>query len=222
MTTYGLTFTLKSDATFGSGSGLPGFIDREVVVDSYGCPYLHGRTLKGLLNEVCANILYALGNQSGPWLAAADGLFGRPGSTSDTQGVMAVGHAQLPADLRSLIRRELQKTGANAWSRSDITASLTTVREQTAMNPDGSPEDNSLRVDQVILRETPFGSQFSCARALTDREKGLLAACVMGWRRAGTARNRGRGRLEAHLISDDKDIAEQWYLDYFKQEVMAP
>ena len=58
MSTYWLRFSLESDATFGRGDGIPGLIDQDVALDREGFPYLHGRTLKGLLNEVCADILY--------------------------------------------------------------------------------------------------------------------------------------------------------------------
>jgi CRISPR/Cas system CMR subunit Cmr4 (Cas7 group RAMP superfamily) len=94
-----LCFTLESAATFGRGDGIPGLIDREVTLDGHGCPFLHGRTLKGLLNESCADILYALnatGVQHG-LTAAADVLFGAPGSTHASAGKMHVGHARLPA-----------------------------------------------------------------------------------------------------------------------------
>ena len=40
--------------------GVAGLIDREVEHDRYGLPYLHGRTLKGLLGEEADNLLYAL------------------------------------------------------------------------------------------------------------------------------------------------------------------
>lgn len=63
MRTYWLKFTLKSDATFGRGDGVAGMVDSEVQHDSYGLPYLGGRTIKGLLGEECASILFALRQQ---------------------------------------------------------------------------------------------------------------------------------------------------------------
>ena len=145
-----LRFTMKSDAAFGSGSGTPGLIDQEILVDESGLPYLHGRTLKGLLNEVCADILYASGAAQSPWKDVADSLFGKPGSDESARGVLMVGHAQLPESLRVLLQREVQQGN---WDREVVFDSLTTVREQTAMNPDGSPEEKSLRTTRLILRE---------------------------------------------------------------------
>lgn len=60
MTAYKLQFDLRSAATFGRGDGVAGLVDEEVEHDGDGLPFLRGRTLKGLLAEECANILYAL------------------------------------------------------------------------------------------------------------------------------------------------------------------
>ena len=223
MNSYWLRFTLKSDTVFGRGSGVPGLVDQEVALDEHGCPYLHGRTLKGLLNEACADILYALPlHRRDVWLQAANRLFGQPGSLDDKQGLMRVGHAQLPSDLRQVIHKEVWAGNATRgnWTREQVVQALTAVRQQTALQPDGSPDPNSLRSVRVILRETPFEAQLSFDEELTKSEKGLLAACVKGFRRAGTARNRGRGRLEAHLETEvGEDLTDDWYRIYFKQEV---
>ncbi|MEZ4622957.1 MAG: hypothetical protein R2867_46700 [Caldilineaceae bacterium] len=60
MSTYYLTFTLQSDTAFGRGDGVAGFLDQEVQHDIYGCPYLGGKALKGILVNECADILAAL------------------------------------------------------------------------------------------------------------------------------------------------------------------
>lgn len=219
MSSYWLRFTLQSNATFGRGSGIPGLIDQDVTFDRYGCPYLHGRTLKGLMNEVCADVLFAL-EMPQDWKDAADKLFGQPGSLSASQGIMQVGHARLPAALRKVIEHEAASTAPGAWSEGDVISALTTVRYQTALTLDGSPDDKTLRSVRVILRGTPFEASLHFSRKLTSQEKGLLAACVKGFRRAGTARNRGRGRLNARMDSEtQQNVSEGWYQDFFKQEV---
>jgi hypothetical protein len=218
MITYWLRFTLESDATFGRGDGVPGLVDQEVALDRSGCPYLHGRTLKGLLGEVCADILYALGNGGAAWREAADGLFGQPGSEAGFQGALRVGRAELPAALRQAVCNELT---SRRWTREQVTDALTAIRYQTAAREDGAPAPHSLRSARVILRGTPFESRLDLPREPTDMEKGLLASCVKGLRRAGTARNRGRGRLAARLEDEtgESDLTEIWYRDFFKAEV---
>jgi len=63
MSTYWLKFQTKTDATFGRGDGVASLIDAEVQHDRYGLPFLGGRSLKGLLEEECASILFALKHQ---------------------------------------------------------------------------------------------------------------------------------------------------------------
>lgn len=204
---YQLTFTLLSDATFGRGEGIAGLIDREVEHDRYGLPYLRGRTLKGLVSEEADNILFALRRQDRPttdWEAARQTLFGRPGSVTDDRSRLRFGHAELPEAVRAAV---LAMRGAGTGSnRLVVLESLTTVRRQTAIESEGErygvPVDGSLRAMRVILRQTHFEARLLSEAELSEDEQGLLAAAVLAFRRVGTGRNRGRGKLEADLLDD--------------------
>ncbi len=92
-----LKFTLKSDATFGRGDGIASLIDSEVQHDEYGLPFLGGRSLKGLLEEECASIIFALEKQGkdGEFKKAAQHLFGNPGSRDSDKAILHVGDARL-------------------------------------------------------------------------------------------------------------------------------
>ena len=221
METYQLRIRLVSDATFGRGDGLVGLVDQEVEHDECGLPFLRGRTLKGLLVEECANILYALEKQN-PALArdyskTAEKLFGRPGSSLDAHALLRVGDACLPEDLRQAIRSEV---GRGNLSRLDVLESLTDVRRQTAMDETGVPDEHSLRAARVILRGTPLVANLGFLASPKDADLALLAACVKAFRRAGTARNRGRGRLTATLWdSEGQDVTNQEF-GHFEQEVI--
>ena len=222
METYQLRIRLVSDATFGRGDGLVGLVDQEVEHDECGLPFLRGRTLKGLLVEECANILYALEKQN-PALArdysrTAEKLFGRPGSGLDDHALLRVGDACLPKGLRQAIRSEVER---GHLSRLDVLESLTDVRRQTAMDETGVPDEHSLRAARVILRGTPLVANLAFLRSPENgrRALALLAACVKAFRRAGTARNRGRGRLTATLRDGEgQDVTDQTFR-HFEQEV---
>lgn len=229
MKEYQLSFVLRSDATFGRGEGIAGLIDREVEHDSYGLPYLRGRTLKGLLSEEVDNLLFALGggNDLAPdrrWLEARQALFGRPGSREQDRAIVHYGPAELPEALRATIRLTLEQH-KDDLSRTDILELLTTVRRQTAIEADGAPAEGSLRAMRVILRNTPFSARLTAQRKLHDDELALLAAGILAFRRAGTGRNRGRGRLEADLLEQESSGAWQSKLwsryDYFAQEALT-
>lgn len=217
MQVYRLTFTLLSDATFGRGEGIAGLIDREVEHDRYGLPYLRGRTLKGLITEEADNILYALaraGVEVGDWVAARRSLFGQAGSTAADRGKLRFGPAELPEAVRDAIR-QMDKAGSDD-NRRLVLESLTAVRRQTAIETDGDnygvPAEGSLRAMRVILRQTPFEARLLSDGELQPDELGLLAASVLAFRRAGTGRNRGRGKLMADLTdADGKSIVEANY-----------
>jgi hypothetical protein len=226
METYWLCFTLLSDATFGRGEGLAGLVDQEVNHDRYGLPYLRGRALKGLLNEECANILYALRQQKADlkrWEGAAQRLLGGPGSTLADDALLCVGAARLPADLRRAVRQAMEASNATLRP-TDVLDSLTAIRRQTAVDEEsGVPDEGTLRTMRVVLRQTPFEARLTFLKGTQQDDLLLLAACVLALRRAGTGRNRGRGRLRATLHADREagpgaDITRQQF-DIFAREV---
>lgn len=215
---------LKSDATFGRGDGVAGLVDEEVEHDAAtGLPFMRGRTLKGLLAEECANILFALRKQNPSVYAqfeqAARFLFGQPGSTLEDDAMMYVGPALLPGELRMAVEADI-KSGRLAPA--DVLESLTAIRRQTAVDEQtGAPEKGSLRSMRVVLRDTPFVARLDFHRDPDGAVKALLAACVFSLRRAGTGRNRGRGRLGARLLDEQgSDITDECFAR-FKQLVQG-
>jgi CRISPR/Cas system CSM-associated protein Csm3 (group 7 of RAMP superfamily) len=218
-----LRFRLLSDATFGRGEGVPGEVDAEVQHDNLGMPYFGARALKGVLAQECADLLYALGQKSEEdrWWQAAAMLFGRPGSSNDDAGALIVGDAQLPPKLRQAIAYAVlnKQSKKQVISRSQVLASLTTVRKQTANSVEtGAPMDQTLRAMRVVLRGTEFIAPLRFRTAVSEDALALLAACVASLRRLGMGRNRGRGEVEAWLTDDQGNPAAK-YLERFVTEV---
>lgn len=220
-----LHLKLKSDGTFGRGDGIPGVVDEEVEHDHLtGLPFLRGKTLKGLLTEECANLLYAL-EPSQPTDVmkklneAAEYLFGQGGSGLYSQGHLRLSAARLPESLRHAIEYETHNNRLNA---SQVLESLTAIRRQTAIEAQtGSAEIGSLRALRVIIRETEFVSDLSLPDTAPKETFQLLAACAQMLHRAGTSRNRGRGRLHAWLADEhDKNISQD-HLEAFYKMVEA-
>lgn len=194
-----LRLTLKSAATFGRGDGVAGKLDREIEHDHHGFPYLRGKTLKGLLAEAAENVAYALGKPD--WQQAKHALFGQPGRGEQERGILHVGDARLPESLREVILFERTKS-SREFSPENVLYSLTGIRRQTAMNPEGAPEFGSLRAMRVLLPGVVLESQLSFDRDPSDAQKALLVAATLDFRRGGTGRNRGRGRLLAELDNE--------------------
>jgi hypothetical protein len=235
---------LKSDTTLGRGDGVAGIIDAEVEHDSNGLPFLRGRTLKGLLNEECANLLYALqpaGLDQG-YHDAAMRLFGGPGSDLQSNASVRYGDAQLPAAIRQVVEFEMAVVRAEkklaergtpvavkrrtpALQPTDFLNSLTAIRRQTALDEMGVPVKASLRTMRVLLRETPLISAVAyqppshLSSAASERDLVLLAAVCRAFRRMGTGRNRGRGRVVATLHDEaGVDITDP-YMARFAQSL---
>lgn len=233
MSNYTLKIKLLSDTTFGRGDGVAGLVDQEVEHDRYGFPYLRGRTLKGLLSEECDNLIAVLpdNNQRHRWQEVANCLFGKPGSTLDSQSKIHVGDACLPGDLRKEIAAQLDseqdKKRKNsrykpALTSTDILESLTTIRRQTAIDPEhGAPAEHSLRSARVILRELPFESKLLFETQLkkdSEDDRNMLALLAVGTlalRRVGSGRNRGRGHVQCSLHDSTNEITQD--MDYIKR-----
>lgn len=221
MTDYRLKITLLSDATFGRGDGVAGLVDAEVQHDEYGLPYLGGRALKGLLGAECDDILFALAKacpkQLDRWKRAADRLFGESGAGLHGEALLRVGAAQLPDDLRAAVAQDV---GDGRWTRAEVLDMLTTLRRQTAIDAKtGAPKRETLRTMRVIVRGTVFWATLNFAEEPKPDDLALLAACVKALRRAGTIRNRGRGKLKAGLFDAGGQQVTDTYFDEFGKAV---
>jgi CRISPR/Cas system CSM-associated protein Csm3 (group 7 of RAMP superfamily) len=218
MSKYILSFILDSDATFGRGDGVAGVVDAEVQHDEFGCPYLGGRSLKGLLVNECAEIWAAIPEEATPrWEKAAKRLFGVPGSGLEDGALMTFGDAQLPEDLRRAIAYDFRR---KKIKREEVLDSITSFRTQTAIDDTGVARKHSLRTMRVILRNTPFEAKLHFAREPSTDDLALLAACTKAFRRAGTGRNRGRGRLTAELKDSSGDCITEKYFEIFRKELI--
>ena len=210
---YVLQIKLLSDTTFGRGDGLAGLLDQEVEQDAAGFPSLRGRTLKGLLSEACDGLV-ALGAVADQrrWNAALRRLFGSGGSTTDSAAVWHIGNAELPVAVRWPVMARL---GA-ALRPSEVLEALTTIRRQTAIDPEtGLPDPGSLRTMRVVLRGQVFFSRLEPAdQTVADDDLALLAAGCVALRHVGAGRNRGRGRVACSLWHDQEDITDH-YLQRF-------
>lgn len=218
MSKYILSFILKSDATFGRGDGVAGVVDAEVQHDEFGCPFLGGRSLKGLLVNECAEIWAAIPEEARPrWEKAAQRLFGCPGSGLEVGALMTFGNAQLPEDLRRAIANDFRR---NKIKREEVLESITSLRRQTAIDEAGVAKEHSLRTMRVILRNTPFEAELHFAGEPLKDDLAILAACTKAFRRAGTGRNRGRGRLAAELKDSSGEYITERYFEIFRKELI--
>ncbi len=217
MAIYRLKIKLLSDTTFGRGDGVAGLIDQEVEHDPFGFPYLRGRTLKGLLSEECDNLIAMLTNHKQDWERLACKLFGTLGSTAGTMGIVHVGDACLPEDLRQAVAFQIED---KTLTKTEVIDSLTTIRRQTAIDAQfGTSDEGSLRSFRVVLRDLCFTADLIFERMPSEEMLSLLAVGSLSLRRLGSGRNRGRGHVQCTLHDLDGNNITHQYINHFGTEV---
>jgi CRISPR/Cas system CSM-associated protein Csm3 (group 7 of RAMP superfamily) len=195
MRKFTIKFILLSDACFSRGDGTVGEVDIEVEHDRYGLPYLNGRALKGLLHEEAAELVNALslsGSTSQNWNQIANRVFGEPGSSQETQGLVHFGNATLPPDFR-------KKITDHELNAHDVLLRLTSTRTQTSNDDTGAPKPETLRVMRIIPRGTPFQAELICDDGIEELDLAFLSACIKALRRAGSNKSRGMGKIQTRF-----------------------
>lgn len=215
---------LLSDTTFGRGDGVAGIVDQEVEHDSYGLPYLRGRTLKGLLSEECDNLIDTLVDNHKYWQNLACELFGISGSELNIMAAVHIGDARLPTDLQKAVAHEIEKGKRNknevGLTSQQVLSSLTSIRKQTAISAEtGVAEEKSLRSARVVIRDLEFTSNlFFETETVAEEMLTLLAVGTLALRHIGSGRNRGRGHVQCTLHDADGHDITQNHIHRFGQE----
>ncbi len=233
MNDYTLEIETLSDTVFSMGAGVSGSVDVEIQHDESGLPALSGRSIKGLLVNMCSEILYVLpAHKLEKWQKAAQRLFGSRGDLSDDDGVL-ICDATMAPDLRAALDYRVRRN-LPVPSRQEVLNALTDIRWQTAINELGAPRDETLRATRVLLRGQVLYAPLIMPSEAGMPEKSLLAACVLSLRRAGLGRGRGKGKIQmriterplaADLYASTADkpfenLALTWFKT-FKDEVLA-
>ena len=195
-----LQIKLVSETTFGRGEGAAGLVDVDVHHNAdTGLPYIHARTLKGLLVESCSEILFTLSKSGAAnldkWETAALFLFGIPGSTQNTDAKMKLGHAHFSKNFQAAV-------AASDFTPEQVLEAWTVTRTQTAADVLGVPEAGSLRSIRAVRAGTTLSASITFEDDLNDTALALLDAAVRITRRAGLGRNRGRGKIKMQLLDN--------------------
>lgn len=191
-----LHIELLSDATFGTGKGVPGVVDVEVEHDEYGLPFIKGRTLRGLLRDS-----WLMMETRFPELwGAAKSVLGDSGSTEE-ECRLRIGDALLPESTRRAVIEAVHKRGL---APERVLEACTEVRCQTAEDRStGAPQEHTLRRVRVIVRGMRFIAPLEwLGGEPSEEELRVLALCALATRHAGLARNRGCGHIRITINGD--------------------
>lgn len=195
--------TTKSAVMLGSGSGFGTLIDTDIVFDDYGLPVFPARRLKGLLRESAEEVLemFALSGLEGFMTAKIEDIFGNGVQRS----AVAFTDLYLP-DYTETVKclEKLRNSYAVTVSSQSVMNCLTELRQQTAINEQGSVKRNSLRTIRVLRPDCCFAGQvtFIDAEKSIAAERMLALACL-NLRRVGSKRNRGLGEVRVTLLKGE-------------------
>lgn len=183
-----LKITLRSDLVCGSGEGWGNLVDRDIVYDDYGFPYIPARRIKGLLKEA----LWELEQFQVEGIPTSEEMFGN----EENEGHhFTLYNAQLE-NIKEM-RKEIDCLNLNSG---DVLSHYTTIRYQTSIDEQGIAKKNSLRSTRAIKRGNMFYAYMECEESDLD----LLQKCCSLVKHMGSSRSRGFGEVLFEII-DAKD-----------------
>lgn len=147
---YKLKMTLLSDTIPGNGNGSNGLIDRDIVFDRYGIPYIPAKRIKGVLRQTAENLRYSQ-NYIGL-------LFGNDG---ESKGIMIIDNGIIEDydkyyNTLHVINDEINETSEVANDLIEYNKEyFSYLRTQTAVE-NGKARENSVRVSRVLKKGLVF------------------------------------------------------------------
>jgi CRISPR-associated protein Csx10 len=203
-----LEIKLESPLCSGSGLDRPGVVDREVVFDEYGLPWLPGRRLKGLLRDAYIEVAAGVSRvQQIRKLPEPGELFGRvappvPGRINVRSGFLP-DYDQLSSWLAGFF--DSQRVGPTP---ADVISTFCEIRRQTAIDSEsGAPKKNTLRATRILRKGLVFRAEIT--GDLSDGDLWAVALAAAALREMGGSRSRGLGRVSCRLLDEAMDLTAE-------------
>lgn len=180
---------LDSDLISGSGESWGNRVDTDVTYDQYGFPYIPARRIRGLLKEAAWELEQFQVLPKG----TAQLIFGN----EEKQGHYFILHNAELKQLHSMKNEldHLKKEYEEFISPFSVLEHYTTIRYQTAIEPDGIAKENSLRSSRAIAKGNVFYSHMECEKEDFD----ILQKCAAMIHHMGINRTRGFGEVTISL-----------------------
>ncbi len=198
-----LTVETLSETAPGSGESDAGLVDRDIVHDPTGLPYLPARRIKGALREAADEVVAVLRsagvNLEEAGVAAVDDVFGRSGAGAP--GWLRLENLHLDGAAETHAWLEIHRT---ALAPAQVLSAFTSVRTQTRIDADrGVAQEDTLRRTRVLRRGLVFAGRADLVdAAVAPAATRTLALACAALRRLGLSRNRGLGRVRVRLYAD--------------------
>lgn len=216
---FRLRLTMESDWHIGAGTGRPGNIDRLVVRDGDGLPFVPAKTLRGIWRDACERLVRGLDDgKIGDWCSLVDRIFGSQpalggnGSTrrhedatqTPLESGLAVGPARLPTALRSRIKADRRFVEAMTFVKPGVKIDRRRGQAETDfLRFEEMARVNTVLEADCVLPASIIGEHRAAASA-------LLVAAAQLVERLGGKRRRGSGRCKFEVVEADSSQAIAW------------
>lgn len=202
--TFVVELHMLSDWHVGAGYG-EGEIDRAVLRDECGLPYVPGKTLRGVLRDACEEVVFGLDEGSfGSWRELLDAIFGSQPAlqTAAAQGkprpgLLNISNALYPEALRSAVAERPRLAGASTFTKPGVRVSSRSGRALPRHLRFEEMARLGVRLQSTFALELPDGPNGASSRATFA----LVLAGLTRLEVLGGKRRRGSGRVAAAIIS---------------------
>ncbi len=217
-----LEIEFLSDWHVGSGSGVPGDVDRLVLRDERDLPFIPARSLTGLWRDAAESLAQALDLQyddENPWAVLVEQLFGSQPAIDQRADRVPVASRLRVAPAR------LEEDLANALAEvPELREGLTFVVPSVTIDElTGAAEEDKLFFTEVVRVGTVLTAEAKVDVPERDREavETFLAAAFEGIRAIGGKRRRGKGRCCCRVVDAD-DATKTFFSEYAAKKPSIP
>ncbi len=202
---YNLRIKLLSDTIIGSAEGYSSTIDKDVIFDDVGLPYIPARRVKGLLKD-SAEEVSEMFRETGMGLnVKTEDIFGRQGETGG-QKRFSISNLYLPEYRQTKQYLEycmLDRDAGLGISTESIKGFFCSIRAQTSIDSNtGTAREHSLRTARVVSKGYEFWGEI----IFDDAYRDIVGFACLNIRRMGTKRNRGFGRINVRLFNGNNTL----------------
>lgn len=183
---------LMSDAVFGNGESIPGGEDISILNDANGFPYYKGGTFKGIFREEMGNYLAWILSDENRIKTEMGRLLGTGGDDNLHNPDKLVFSDFTLSDY--VKRQMLSEIGMG--QENNVLNALSHMRTFTAISPDGTVQEGSLRQCRCINKGLNFYSEIRCSQK--DEQLVTDVLSMIKW--VGTMRSRGFGKVKLTVI----------------------
>ncbi len=207
---FTVRLTMEADWHVGSGTGRPGSIDRLVIRDEDGLPYVPAKTLTGIWRDACERLAFGLddGIDDGAWSRWVEHVFGeqparrKPGEPHPERAPLPAALSVRAAHYSEDLRRHLRGDSPRARA---FQSALTFVQPGVKIDEQsGRADDEHLRFVEMARggAELTAGCRMNLANGHTfsAEASALLLAGAKLVERLGGKRRRGAGRCRLDVL----------------------